>query len=192
MRVKGRSNLWKPKPKPKPKPVHNSLTYDIPDGFVLVQDTREQLPLFSRPPKGLTITTNTLPIGDYSIQGFESSIAIERKQLSDLISFIGKERARTIDKLNRMRELDFAALVIEAEEIELLHTLDQTLREDLGLYSAEQVQIKSSHIRGFLISCNIRYGIHTYLTRNRDDIARWVIDRLIKYYNYKRKGIIGV
>lgn len=195
-RVKGRDhtqqtaqNFKRYKTKPA-KPPRGPLDFEIPEGFTLVVDSREQLPLFTRPPKGLTITTNTLPIGDYSIQGFETSVAIERKQLSDLISFVGKERNRTIEKLQWMKELDFAALVIEVDEDELIHAYEQTLRQELGLYSAEQVMIKSSHIRGFLISVNVKYGIHTYLERDRNEISRYILDRFIKYYNCKRKGEI--
>lgn len=192
MRMRGRAS-GKPRSKPTSNDdnSHNALPpFPIPDGFILVCDTREQLPLFTRPPKGLMITTNTLPIGDYSIQGFETSVAIERKQLSDFISFIGSERDKTIKKLERMRDLDFAALVVEINESDILHKYEQTLRDNLGLWAADSVQIKAAHVRGFLISCNVKYRIHTYLTTNRDDISRWILDRLIRYYEYKRKGLI--
>ena len=43
----------------------------IPDGFVLITDTREQDPLFRKPPKGLLIVRDTLRAGDYSCNAGE-------------------------------------------------------------------------------------------------------------------------
>jgi len=53
-------------------------------------DTREQQPYdFDTP-----FEMGTIPIGDYSIRGLENHIAIERKELNDLISCLttGRER----------------------------------------------------------------------------------------------------
>ena len=55
-----------------PKPVR------IPDGFRLLVDTREQLPLFTKLP---AVVTRKLDQGDYSIMGFEDRI----KYLAQLI-----------------------------------------------------------------------------------------------------------
>jgi len=64
--------------------VQNELKpFRIPEGFVMVRDTREQKPLFADPPEGLQVITGTLLHGDYSIRGFETKFAIERKQMSD-------------------------------------------------------------------------------------------------------------
>ena len=79
----------------------------IPDGFILVQDTREQLPLFARLPKGLIIKSDTLKVGDYSIEGFQDIITIERKNISDLLTFIGGERKKTIEKLKVMSQMEY-------------------------------------------------------------------------------------
>ncbi len=52
----------------------------------LVVDNREQVPyrFEAEQYQPVSIETNNLTTGDYSLQGFESYIAIERKSLADL------------------------------------------------------------------------------------------------------------
>jgi len=81
----------------------------IPDNFTLIQDTREQLPLFTPERQSrdttflyrdeLLITTGTLHNGDYSVIGYENKVCIELKRLSDFLSYLGTERKKTEHKL---------------------------------------------------------------------------------------------
>lgn len=90
----------------------------------VVIDTREQLPfsfegLTCDAVDGggpLTIPTcrGTLASGDYSLLGFESFVAVERKSLADLYSTLGQGRERFERELERLAAMDFAAVVIEA------------------------------------------------------------------------------
>ena len=59
----------------------------------LLIDTREQKP-FSFERYQVEIERATLPAGDYSLPGFEQCVAIERKELNDLIGCLctGRER----------------------------------------------------------------------------------------------------
>lgn len=56
----------------------------------------------------------TLPSGDYSIEGFEQKIAIERKSLEDLYGTLTRGRERFERELERLGEFEFSAVVIEA------------------------------------------------------------------------------
>ena len=90
----------------------------------VVCDTREQAPYAfadllcdARDGGGpLTIPTvrGTLKSGDYSLVGFESRVACERKSLSDFYSTIGQGRDRFERELARLNEMEFAFVVIEA------------------------------------------------------------------------------
>jgi ERCC4-type nuclease len=151
----------------KPKP------YIFPQDFVLVIDTREQNPLCTAV-KGLTICRKTLKDGDYSIRGFEDRFTVERKQVSDFFSYIGKERRRTVQKLKRLETFDFAALVIEASIDDLFSP---------QLYS----QLSPEVVRQFFASANARYGLHVYCDRSRKKIEMWIIDRAIKFFKVRRE-----
>jgi DNA excision repair protein ERCC-4 len=54
-----------------------------------------------------------LPSGDYSIDGCENLIAIERKSLADLYSTLGQNRERFEAEHERLSKFEFAAVVIE-------------------------------------------------------------------------------
>lgn len=144
----------------------------IPEDMVVIIDTREQKPLFVKTP-GLVKVISTLHDGDYSIKGFEDKFSIERKQVSDFFSYIGKEREKTIKKLERLQCFDFAALVVESDLEDLL---------------APQIYTKLSanHVWGFTASINIKYGIHFFFNKNRNIIERYCLDRMIKYWGIKR------
>lgn len=150
----------------------------IPQGFILVQDTREQKPLFSAPPDGLEVVRDALPYGDYSIRGFEDRFCIERKQMSDFYGYIGRERHRTIRKMEQFRDMvsagGWVGLVVKATEADIL----------TGFIMS---RVSPETARQALVSFEIRYGVHVYYSRSRRDIRRWVLDRAVKFYRIQRE-----
>ena len=77
--------------------------------LAIVIDSREQQP-YEYP--GAIV--KGLPTGDYSIQGYEKRVAIERKSLADAYASLGGGRARFERELERLSKLDYAAIVIES------------------------------------------------------------------------------
>jgi ERCC4-type nuclease len=157
--------------------------FNLPEGFVLVRDTREQRPLFNHPQDGLEVVTDTLHYGDYSIRGFEEMFTVERKQISDFYSFIGKERVRTVKKMEQFREIvscgGFVGLVIEASECDLLSGYIMS-------------RVSPEVARQALVSFEIRYGVHCYYSKYRKNIERWIIDRAVKFYRIMRECKRGI
>ncbi len=78
--------------------------------IVAVVDTREQDPFDLSP---MQTEPGTLLVGDYSVVGLESVIAIERKSLPDLVACCGRERERFQRELDRLRGWPVSAIVIE-------------------------------------------------------------------------------
>ena len=107
----------------------------------------------------------SLKTGDYSIEGFEDQIAIERKELSDLFGSLGGKggvrRERLEREHERMRDMivwgGFAALVIEG-------SLDQAM-EDPPYWS----RTSPESILGTMVSWQARYGVHWHWCGTR----RW-------------------
>ncbi len=82
--------------------------------FIIITDTREQAP-YSFSKWDVETMQASLETGDYSLRGFENQVAVERKNLDDLIScFMGANRDRFEKELIRGRRLDLFAVVIEA------------------------------------------------------------------------------
>lgn len=87
--------------------------------LTIIEDTREQTPLdFSAFPF-VTVERGTLHSGDYSVKGWESQFAIERKSLADLIGTITQGHERFERELQRLMSFQYAAVVVEASEIDL-------------------------------------------------------------------------
>jgi ERCC4-type nuclease len=142
----------------------------IPDGFVLVIDTREQLPLFTS--LDIPKETRVLHNGDYSIAGFENLFAIERKQVSDFFSYIGKEHDKTVRKLRRLSEFEVALLVVEASFDDLICPQVYT-------------KMQPGHVYGFVKSLVARYGIPFFMHRDRAVLERFVLETAVYYYELK-------
>lgn len=184
-------------PLAKPKPTIDVKTIAqqppaIPNGFILAQDPREQLPLFSDKRlirdesyawrDFLTVRGQTLHDGDYSIVGFEKLITIELKRMSDFLSYVGSERKKTEEKLQRMSRMTFAGLVVLEDEYKILHP---------GANSYDQKsRLTNMQIRGFLKSVNVQYGIHTYINKDEEMCRTWMLDRLTYFYNKRLRGEI--
>lgn len=53
--------------------------------------------------------------GDYSLEGFENKVAVERKSIGDLFGTLSQDRARFERELCRLACYDFSAVVVEAD-----------------------------------------------------------------------------
>lgn len=96
-------------------------------GFTIVVDTREQRPwsftsrlvqeLIGGP---LPTVRGTLATGDYSVQGIEDQVAIERKSLPDFIMCVASgERERFWAELQRMQPYAARCVIIEASILDV-------------------------------------------------------------------------
>lgn len=74
------------------------------------------------PGAALYVPTRTVRLrtGDYSLEGYEDKVTVERKSLADLYSTVSQGRERFKRELERMRSLLFAAVVIEASYGQIL------------------------------------------------------------------------
>lgn len=98
--------------------------------IAVVIDTREQRPFDFRGLRGpasrgrplLAIDTvrSTLKSGDYSLEGYESQVSIERKSVADLYGTLAKGRARFERELARLSAMAFACVIVEGEWSEVL------------------------------------------------------------------------
>ncbi len=85
--------------------------------MIIIQDTREQTPL--RFSDAVQIAPGTLQTGDYSLQGLESLVAVERKNLDDFIGCRqGDNRDRFKSEMERLRAYRYRLVVIEGSYME--------------------------------------------------------------------------
>lgn len=138
----------------------------------IVVDTREQAPFhFGTHP---TISA-ALDAGDYSLEGLEGRIAIERKAVGDLRGCIGGGRERFVRELERLSLLDFAAVVVEGP-------LSQVMRQGPHVWKPGARPLHPSSVLGSLTAWCVRYRLPIWLTSNRLE-AREVTFRLLRHFH---------
>lgn len=126
-------------------------------------DTREKAPYHFE-----NSEVGTLRIGDYSICGLEDHIAIERKQLNDLIGCLTTDRERFERELYKGKALDYFALVIEASLSDLANG---SYRSEMNPKSAIQS----------LLAFSVRYRLPVWFCENRKYGERVTESLLCKY-----------
>ncbi len=89
------------------------------DRIRVVVDTREQEP-YHFDPESVTATRRALPAGDYSLEGWEDQVAVERKTLEDLVGTVIRSRKRFHRELERLADLEAACIVVEANLSDML------------------------------------------------------------------------
>ena len=81
---------------------------DMPE-FKIIRDSREK--------RGFDLDGPTSVAGlktcDYTIDGFQDDIGIERKSMDDLIACLGKQRDRFERELVRARDFQYSAVIVE-------------------------------------------------------------------------------
>lgn len=135
-----------------------------PSQVTVLIDTREQNPLDLSPLRTSVVTLRT---GDYSIQGLEHVVVIERKSLSDLLGCVGRDRERFDREVQRLLAYPVRVLLIESTwgEIELggwrsSLTSEQVMAALLGwCASGLQVELIGSHERAGRFASRLLYTI---------------------------------
>ena len=136
--------------------------------MVIIIDSREKNPY-----EAVRYTTETasLPIGDYSIRGFEHEVAIERKSISDLTACLSQEREKKRFELEiaRSRALNFFAVIVEGTFSDLAY--------------GNNGSSKTSVIARLeaLLRLVVKYRVPLYFAGNREQ-ARWLTIALLESF----------
>jgi ERCC4-type nuclease len=153
----------------------HSITRQIPKTVVLV-DTREKLPLdFRRFPNWIAgERRQKLDVGDYSIEGMEELLCIERKTLSDLITTLIQQRSRFFKMCEKLAQYRWRALLVEASY------------EDIkSPYDTECTEAHPNAVSGTLDALEARFFIPViYTSRYRPLAEEKAASWLSKHFTY--------
>jgi len=133
--------------------------------FRIISDSREQQPyVFSVPS-----IRKKLEAGDYSIEGFEDSVAVERKTLEDFVSTVIRQRKRFFRELQRLEEYEAACVVVESDLRDVL-----TGRYRSGAHP--------SAVLGIVISIVVDFQIPVFFCSDRQVACRFVEEFLLRFH----------
>jgi|GEM_PF-346003 len=145
--------------------------------MIVIVDSREQQPFTFSARPDVEVTRATLITGDYSLAGFESVIACERKELNDLIACLQNgNRERFEKELARASALHRFCVLVEG-------TLEDIRN---GRYRS---QMKPTAALQSLFAFQIRYGTAFLFCGNRAG-AEYACHSLLSKYLYElRRGL---
>lgn len=131
---------------------------------MLIVDTREQKPYIFK----LPMIQKALKTGDYSVEGYEDLVAIERKSLDDFIGCVTTSRDRFKRELERGNDLKRFFVVIECN-------VDDIIK---GKYWSK---VSPESVIGSIIAWSIRYNAKFIFTGNRTASQYLVLNILDKF-----------
>ncbi len=126
----------------------------------IVIDTREQEP-YSFDPRLAAVVRRALPTGDYSVEGLEQRVAVERKSLDDFVSTVIHSRARFRAELRILGGYRAACIVVEAG---LADILQKRYRGDAH----------PNAVLGSALSIILDFGVPVFFCSNRQAACYFV------------------
>jgi len=137
--------------------------------YVIKIDSREQKPLWNI---GSKVVYGKLDTGDYSIEGYENKIAIERKSLIDLFGTLGSGHARFKKELGRALKLDYFAIVVEGS---------YSSCENKDFDNSCCSKMKGDVVTSILFTIHIKYKVPIFFANNRVE-AKHIIKEIFNAY----------
>jgi hypothetical protein len=144
--------------------------------ITFVIDSREQLPFEFTAPKRREfedggVIVDGLKEGDYSVcidGGSPLPVRLERKSEGDLFGVCGFGRDRFERELERLRQYDYRALVIECSASEILRGFDRS-------------QIPGKTVLASVLAWSVQFDLHVFFAGNRT-MARAITQRVLEQY----------
>ena len=135
--------------------------------FRIIIDTREQEPYEFE----CATQRRKLDAGDYSVQGLEELVAVERKSLKDFTGTVIHDFTRFAAELQKLSKLDAACVVVEAD-------LDDVLR---GLAGGACGNVAPASLLGAAVHISLHYGVPVYWCGSRQ-AARAFTDAFLRMF----------
>jgi ERCC4-type nuclease len=132
----------------------------------IVADTREQEPYSF----DLPVVRRALPAGDYSVEGLETRVAVERKSLDDFVQTVIRGRKRFRNELLKLEAYDAAIVVVECDFSRIVS----------GQYRSGA---HPNSVVGSIISIIQDYGIPVFFCSDRQHACRFTEEYLTRFAN---------
>ena len=151
----------------------------------IIQDSREAAPWHFR---GLTPIVEKLDVGDYSLDGHQHIISIERKSAMDLFGTLGKGRDRFVRELERAKRHEVFVIIIESSFRDI---------RDKNFHNSHRTKMCGDVILKILNTLKLKYGFDVYFANDKNEassIARWIFSNYLRYKEnpkYKESGFIN-
>lgn len=161
--------------------------------FTVITDTREQAPwtfqqiVIAKQQWVIPRRTATLATGDYSIEGYERQLTIERKSAQDLVGSVTAGNARFRREHERMLELveagGFACVIVEGCLAAICDELDKDRESGR--------KVSSETILGVVASWPARYRVPWVFAGDRRRAEQLAFRVMVKWWKEVTDGNIS-
>ena len=155
--------------------------------FTIIKDTREK--------QGYTFQASStkyhvckgmvnrkLDTGDYSIEGLEDKICIERKaSVVELANNVGISRKRFEAEIERMKEFPHKFLVLE---FSLTDLMDFPEGSDVPNSEIKKLRVTNKYMLRFLMEMQINHNVNVIFCDSKKN-AKWTVLSILKRINEK-------
>lgn len=149
----------------------------FPEDFKIIIDTREKCPVIADTQYNVPMVRKTLRYGDYSVQGLERFIAIERKSTGDFLTCLGKRRKNFNAQIGRLQEhVKRPFLLVENSLLSILHP------------QQHGSQMSPESVWGSILALQTRTNIPIMFFSKHWLATRWVIEVLLSAWHSYHKG----
>jgi ERCC4-type nuclease len=139
----------------------------------IVIDTREQEP-YSFDSRLAAAVRRALPAGDYSLEGLEGRVAVERKSLDDFVSTVIHARRRFREELRKLTGYRAACVVVEAGVLDVLlhryrgdthpnavlgNALSIIMDFRIPVFFCSSRQAACQFVQAYLLAAHARWGV---------------------------------
>lgn len=145
------------------------------NNFTIIIDTREQQPWeFER----FAVANHKLDTGDYSVEGLEHLLCIERKKsVSEFANNITESRFR--DVIERMTGYKYAYLVLE---FDLNDIYRYPIGSNIPKHMWNKIKISSGFILKNLLDIQLKYNIHVLFCGDAENATKIGLSLMKKVY----------
>lgn len=149
------------------------------DDFTIIIDTREQQPWSF---EHYTTASRKLDTGDYSIEGLEDIVCIERKKsINEVANNITE--SRFIDVVDRMSKYKYAFMLLE---FDLEHVLNYPIGSNLPRRLWDKVRITPAFIVKHILELQLNHNIKVLFCGCASD-AEKMAEYILKKVHYIEK-----
>ena len=125
--------------------------------------------------KDTTTIRRKLDVGDYSIDGDESMIVVERKALDDFVACCSSNRIRFEKELQRMTQT-YRILLIECSPLAIFS------------HQYRSTRVSENSVAGSLTDWYYQYGLQSLFVSGKKEGEWWIHHFFTKYLKNKAEG----
>lgn len=165
------------------------MAYKQAPPFIVIKDTREQDGYYFKPYNTCAgMIDQKLDTGDYSIQGLEDKICIERKGcVEELAMNLGQKKYAFLDEIARMSSFPHKFLILEFSLEDLVKFPDETR---IPIKNKASVKITGKYMLKCLCEFELYNNLHVIFCGNKYNafiMVSSILKRINEMYTIGRK-----